>query len=1091
MDEEDLQLSSPDPLGNSSSNLPYSTPTKGKAKQCTPKKPLADANGNVRLQDFYLDTPSAYLSGTSSPTKTTAKAENLISPWRIRVTVEAEREDEKENPHQLSKSPGKQLAERTITTIVPLKGAHDSSPAPAKRGRGRPRKSLDSPVKRIGTPKPRKTGRRKTQGDSLPEHSERDAFAGITPPKRGRGRPRKSVESNVDDLWLASGQTIDEDQTPATACVDAPTVRETTSRRKSRGRRKAMTPVKPTTDQDSSSQVEEGNGPDYSDALQRDTTHVGALDKDSVYASEPHNSHKRMDPTDEHEEFDSILESEGFSMVSISSIPSAQQHLSSPAEDGQAIQREAPELHSDSMQVNQTGHMRINVPFEGQASPSRHLRNPVLQRLSGPEQSSILSYLPSSPPIFNPQHQPEPSVQRQTPSLIPSSPSLPPPKQSIPPPQSPRSLDKPTDGTPKLARVVRAGTALQGALSPPKAGGRSGSPVQQRLSSSSSVKSPKERLDDLFSGFGAGTRRELRAGLRLGEELAKNQAGRRISPRQEPAQVVKQSSTTAEDMDVFLEDASLAYPRLPTPDDKEEYTLSLPGSQQIEYPAIPNEQLPSPARSAIDDLDDRMSWTADTPVKPVLSPPSPPENAVSPEMSRVFRDDTMMLDWKAEWQREREAVSQQIQSASESQVIVIHSDDSDVAKDTDQSGVTDEQETDADHQHLMDEDGADADQSELMDEEEADEDIWQAEAHLSDPVREATPDISEMLFQDEVIKPRRSKLPSPWRRNSQVVYSDEVQQEEFDLFWQPNQRPASNRARQRQEPSNTSVLSEYVTRDQSQHLSPVEGSPAQSLVMDQDSAIYEVEEKIVVEEETIVFEPVAEEETILETSHTSDDNSHTDEISQRHEENPAEKSLAEKTLTEASLPSPSPSPTQPTLPQQSWYHRLASLASSYLLPSAPHPPPSYPILDTPLSRHYPWTQPHWLALNALYKDSKLHPQHYPFRPGGRAAWLLDMEVVSQGWERGVDEVWCGVVEVFCDAYLSPRGGEEGGDGEGEVVGGAGRNGGNGGEAEGEVGGRRKRTTGLIDETEVVLRIFGLWVCDVRRGLVSWDGPRGG
>lgn len=858
-----------------------------------------------------------------------------------------------------------------------------------------------------------------------------------------------------------------------------------------------MTPVKSTADQCSSSQVEQVNEEDYSGPLQREmafsrhnktqqnyqshssipasspnyqrtkemvsdsignngqgrntNTNVDALDKDPAFDGESHNSNIRTDPTDEHEEFDSILESEGFSMVSISSIPSAQQDLGSPAEAERAVQFETSESQSGSMQANQSGLLTTKVPSEGHSSLARHLRSPLLQRLSGPEESQVLSYLPSSPPVFDPQYQPKALVQRETPSMIPSSPSLPPPKQSVPLPQSPRSLDNPTDDTPKLTRVVRAGIALQGVLSPSKASGSCGSPVQSRLSSSSSTKSPKERLDDLFSGFGAGTRRELRAGLRLGEELAKNQAVRRLSPRQEPAKVANFFQPPAEDMDVFLEDASLAYPRLPTPDDKEEYTLSLPDEQQIEYPTIPSEQLPSPARSAVEDLDDRMSWTADTPVKPVLSPPNPTEDAVSPEMSRVFRDDTMMLDWKAEWQREREAVSKQIQSASESQVIVIHSDDSDFEADAD----------------------TDAEQSKATDEEESDDDIWQAEAHSSDPVRESTPEISEVLFQEEVVKPRRSKLPSPWRRNSQVVYSDEVLQEESDLFWQPNQRPASNRARQRQEPSNISVLSEYVSREQHRHLSPTEVTPAQSPTMHQASWIDEPEEEIPVED-------IEEEEPVLDASHISSAEPLTSQLSSNTEESLTEKNLTEESLTEESLtedpghtlastfPSPPapPPPTTPALPlppapQKSWFSRL----TSYLLPCPP--PPTYPLppnLPLPLPRHLPWTQAHWLALNALYKDSRLHPSHYPFRPRGPAAWLLDMEVVNKGWERGVDELWCGVVEVFLEACLEVGQGDEAGE---------------------ERNGR-----GVIGEREVVKRIFGLWAHDVRRGVVGWDGVRG-
>ncbi|KAA6414535.1 MAG: hypothetical protein FRX48_01284 [Lasallia pustulata] len=960
MDENGFWLSSPDPLGNSSSNLQYSSPTKRKCEQYTPKKPLADTNGNVRLQDFYLNTPSAFISETSSPTKTTAKAENLISPWRIRVVVEAEREDGKENSHQSSIPLTKQLNQRTTTTIVPLKHAHEPSPAPAKRGRGRPRKSLDSPIKRTGTPKPRKTGRRRSQGDSVGEHSEMDASIGVTPPRRGRGRPRKSVDTNFDDLWVASGNPIDGDQTLAASHLGDLLTRETTTKRKSRGRRKAMTPVKSTASQDSSSQVEEVNGSDHGSDLQQDVpfsrqkhtkpqqfqshssppvspaNHQGTKEvtvpnsmiDEHALPDELHNSNTKMDPTDEHEEFDSILESEGFSMVSISSVPSAQQHLSSPVESERSVQLEASEKRSGIMQGNQAGNLRTNIPSEGQSSSSRKLRNPLLQQLSAPEQSSILSHMASSPPILNPRFQTEAFRERQTPSLIPSSPSLPPPQQSAPLSFSPRSLDKPTDGTPKLARVVRTGIALQRVLSPATAGGSSGSPVQRGFSSSSSAKSPKERLDDLFSGFSAGTRRELRAGLRLGEELAKNQAGRRISPRQEPTQAANSFSTAAEDMDVFVEDASLGYPSLPTPDEKEEYALSLPGSRQIEYPTIPSEQLLSSARSAVADMDDRMSWKADTPVKSVLSPPKPTEDAVSPEMSRMFHEDTMILDWKAEWQREREAVSKQIQSASESQVIVIHSDDSEVTADADQFEVTDEEE--------------------VRDEEEAEEDIWQAEAHSSDPALEATPELSEVLFQEEVVKPRRSKLPSPWRRNSEVVYSDEVLQDESDLFWQPNKRPQSNRARQKQEPSNMSVLSEYVSRDRSQRLTPKKPTPAPSPAMEQEPPTYEVEEESFVEE-------VADEETVLEASQISDEASQTSE--------PSEASGHSMTEASISQPASSPPPTQPIplRPQpKSWFSRLTSLtlapirlasrASTYLLPAsnAPSLHPSLPSHPPPL-----------------------------------------------------------------------------------------------------------------------------------------------
>ena len=1008
------------------------------------------------------------------------------------MTVEAAREDGQEKLHELPISPTKHLTQRTTTTLVPLKGAHDSSPAPAKRSRGRPGKSLNSPVKRTGTPKPRKTGRRKTQGGFTNEHSEGDVPVGATPPKRGRGRPRKSVDSEVEDLWRPSGSTFDQDQMPATSCIDESMTREEPTRRQSRGRRKAMTHAKPRMARESDSQTEGAIESDHSGGVdpnmsnvaldkrgtqqhrhsnsslaappldhhmtsvlagpepaigdishgQDANTRVQAPDEDPTYAEADHNSKVQPDPTDEHEEFDSILESEGFSMVSISSVPSARQHISSPAEAEHAAQLQASGLHSDEIQAkpssqNQT--LRAKTPSAGQRSKS------FMRQSTGPGQSSILSYVPSSPPILIAPSQPQPLLERQTPSLIPSSPSFPPARQSVPPPQSPRSLNKPTVGTPKLTRVVRAGIALQGVLSPPKPSRNSeGSPDQHRSSSSASLRSPKERSDDLFTGFSAGTRRELRAGLRLGEELAKSQAAQHMHPSQKPAGMAGSAEIRAMDMDMFLDDAALAYPRLPTPDEKEEYALNLPNSQQqVEYPAISNVQLPSPQRSEAGDLDERMSWKADTPLKPVLSPRKQTGDNVSPEMSRIFRDDTMLLNWKAEWQRERETVSKQIQSASESQVIVIYSDDSDTVADVDQKEATDGEED-------VDED-----------------DIWQAEANSSDHVRDTTPEVSKVSFQEEAVRPRRSKLPSPWRRNSQVVYSDQMLQNESDLFWQPSQRQKSTRTRQRQEPSSISVLSEYVSPDRNDRLthSNVTSSPVP--LSQRDTPPCAAEEKILVEE-------VREEVTVLEAIRIPDEVSDTSELEDGVEENTTPDSF-----TQAASPPTSTSTPPPAPPSKSWFSRLTSiaptsltsltsLASTYLLPSSTSQQPQYaippdlPTLKKPLSPYHPFTTAHYRALNPLYKDSKIHPEHYPYRPDGVAAWLLGQEVHSRGWEREIEEIWCGVVEVFMEAYLQDS----------------------------EVGAEKGKKRGFICEREVMKRVFSLWVQDVQRGLVEWDGPRG-
>src|SRR5438034_9803679 len=103
--------SSPDPLGYpgdpefllSSATKPFSRRQSNfsppKARTSTPFKTIKTSDKSVqsvRFQDIILpSTPTGNRRGGpwSSPTKTTLHSENNISPWRIRVTVQAERED--------------------------------------------------------------------------------------------------------------------------------------------------------------------------------------------------------------------------------------------------------------------------------------------------------------------------------------------------------------------------------------------------------------------------------------------------------------------------------------------------------------------------------------------------------------------------------------------------------------------------------------------------------------------------------------------------------------------------------------------------------------------------------------------------------------------------------------------------------------------------------------------------------------------------------------------------------------------------------------------------------------------------------------
>lgn len=167
--------SSPDPLQNSpifQSTIYQSTP-----------KPHARRPSKVR-HSFPLQG--------SSPTKQTFDLDigSAILPQKIRVTVEAGSDTESTYTHTVdtrrqsgspSKRPVARRRERTKTTTVPLRGLSDTEDdstavgTTPKRGRGRPRKSIGgTPIPAKGTPIPAKkrsrasTPTQKAQGKRRP-----------------------------------------------------------------------------------------------------------------------------------------------------------------------------------------------------------------------------------------------------------------------------------------------------------------------------------------------------------------------------------------------------------------------------------------------------------------------------------------------------------------------------------------------------------------------------------------------------------------------------------------------------------------------------------------------------------------------------------------------------------------------------------------------------------------------------------------------------------------------------------------------------------------------------------------------------------
>ncbi|KAL8916276.1 MAG: hypothetical protein Q9172_006383, partial [Xanthocarpia lactea] len=909
--------SSPDPLGASQD---YSSPVKAKCSRTPPRKAL---RGNAQAHNISNLTPTLSSSRINSPERGgDGTKENVPSPWQIRITVQAERSDQPEGLGVAQRSPSKRFAERTFTKTVPLKTGDESSPV-RRNTKGSPRKPRNSSGKRRSTSKCPANGGPKAQGGS---HA--DTLTGkLSPsPKRGRGRPRKSVDMSGVSSSIHQSQK-DVSQRPPPSNVDG---EHESPYKASRNRSNHLT----------------------------------------------HTQRSSWNTDDQHGEFDSIMESEGFSVVSVSSLPSAQGSSGMAAGSELSLERS---LSSSNRKVTPSGSEELLLP--------------------------------------------------------------PPPPKAGATQQSTRELEKPTSGTPKLVRVVRAGIALQGVLTPARQRHTSTSlaPWLNHSSPTSSTTSPMERLDNLFNGFGPGTRRELRAGLRLGEELAKRQNPEANRHHREANE------------DVFAPSSEVQYPELPA---TEKYSLKIPDAAMTKSPSFSNTQLPSPARSEAAADDDRMSWKFDTlqsnAVQGNLTDVSTAEvNYAGDELSPINQT---MLEREAEYQREREAISRQIREANTSQVIVIDSDD----------------EGEGSAEATSEDDG----------------DIWQEEAQSSDPPR-STSDIPPIFLQSHSKKPRRSQIPSPWMRRTHDITSLIPGPNDPDLLWQPNHAAVSceNPEDFLSKPSKSRILAlnadganddveeDAVSKDSK--VAPQASLP--STITEEDAYVKEQppqQRKVTILNQSFnrsdSKDPSYEaddsdgsltddediESTLLSHHFMQDDiTSPLDEGTQvdlfevstptasttgTSEETPeprtpsclirtpkpsSSKKVRFTTETKASdslTAVPIPLPPAPS----SWFTRVTSLLPTWNASSAPTaaaiPLPTKPKKIIKLSEvdvgalpsYMPWQPSHWWALIHIFRQLSASANSYPYDPKSLAASWLDTVVSVNQWAKKITKNDCAVVERF-------------------------------------------------------------------------------
>ncbi|KAF2449524.1 hypothetical protein P171DRAFT_427722 [Karstenula rhodostoma CBS 690.94] len=635
---ENYAESSPDPLAASFSS------DRGRPRARPRQQPLA-ASSPATQNRIHLSSPTKQML-LSTP-RTAGH-----SPWRIKVTVQAEPGSDSET----MESPIVNHVTHTKTTTIPLKDPDASSPV---KRRGRPRKS-DAPPKRTGTPV-RKKAASKPRRPSVGDTSAADVDTDGTPKKK-RGRPRKVQPPAEDDIWgQARRSSVGAHESAALAETDP-----TPKKQRGRPRKSTQPPaqeepvlsIEQHTPQSSSGQephnetapdpnIEDNGRPalnrptpqerttflkstpnqtDLSRKLKARQNTPVAKDQDLIEISsegsegesdlegefpiskgrhqqqageaphdlsefEPLPTYPSRTPEtedDQHEDdthfaFDegatrlpddtTIIDSENFSMISVDSLPSCAS-VTRPAHSA------ANDSSSLSGQKPPQNHIYLEIPsgnLHGGASSTADART---------------SHAPGEPPAAPPRY--------KTPSVEPVDLSNPPPVAA--------TRTSPTEAqTPKIGRVVKAGVALQGMLDPNRATPEAGP--------SKTVNERRDHLDDLFRGFSERTRRELHAGLRLGEQLAK-QNGLNQPSSSARSSPIKNRTPDPPALSYIAANPVPQSSRLLTPEDQDGDTAPGMQSTEVQYPVLPDDNkasgLLSPASTPEEDGDD-MSWRIDTP----------------------------------------------------------------------------------------------------------------------------------------------------------------------------------------------------------------------------------------------------------------------------------------------------------------------------------------------------------------------------------------------------------------------------------------------------------------------------------------------
>ncbi|RMJ24529.1 hypothetical protein PHISP_04599 [Aspergillus sp. HF37] len=494
---------------------PLKTPRKRQRVSLGPDK----SAHSIKFDDVLLPgSPSMKLDRQPrSPSPDKLPSDGNVSPWRIRLTLEATQDENNQG------SPGrKRRASPTKTTKVPLRDEQDHTAQASPSRRGRPRKSAvqGDATPNAGspghTPGPRGTGQKRKRGRprksapepevpqdtrmhgqtpivepghgwsplniaadgesdaGLPDNQLADPFLDYAMEQRygspgegtGDGSPPR-VTFNTPDVGAIDGD-MDDDQYPYSTPSKMPSPGPASFVPSPENTLHAgHTPRPRTYPTPSSSQVGEDQEQEEPDIV------VDEFD------------HHSDDPTDDHREFDSIVESEEFSMVSLDTLPSVKQH-GLGGNEKLAKGPLKPFLERESIGIADRKMRRSPVVDSDRQHPSPTARlpadgSPRVQSRSPEVQDHHIGN--GSTPATN---------------ALDVAASAPTPRRPF-----------------RLARIVRVGIVLGGVMK------HQLGDMASHEAPRSDIEDSKKRLEVAFDGFHPEIKRILQAGLGLGQELAK------------------------------------------------------------------------------------------------------------------------------------------------------------------------------------------------------------------------------------------------------------------------------------------------------------------------------------------------------------------------------------------------------------------------------------------------------------------------------------------------------------------------------------------------------------------------------------------